>query len=729
MNAKVAYLSAEFGLESSLPIYSGGLGILAGDYMKAANDNGFPLVAVGILYRKGYFRQRILEDGSQQVSYRIMNRDELPIEPVTCEDGQYLLISVPIQRRQVQLMVWRAEVGSVSVYLLDADIEANLAEDRTLTHRLYGGGQRERMCHEIILGIGGVRCLRAMGERPLVWHLNEGHVAFSSLERLREYSAQGLDFATAVEAVRSTTVFTTHTPVAAGHDSFEIELIDEYFGDFYWQLGADRDTVLQLGIVENRLNMTRLAFSLAAKVNGVSQIHALVTKQLFHQWLPHIPAEDIAVEAITNGVHVDTWLAPALKQLYDQYLVPDWSLKVPDGDLWQRIYGISDEELWAAHQSSKRSMLERFQLPVEENCFIVGFARRFATYKRATLLFQDLPRLKQLVMDNDRPLTFIFAGKAHPNDVPGQDLIRRIVEVSHMQAFQERIFILEDYDIDVAQRLVQGVDLWLNTPIKPMEASGTSGQKAGINGVINCSIRDGWWDEGFNGNNGWAIPGCTELSAEQRDWKDSQALYDILEQEVIPLYYDRDDSGVAHGWIARMKESIRSVTPNFSAARMLRDYEGRLYTPTIERSAQLFANNFSLAIEIAHYKQFIRKNWSAVRILSLEFQQGKTAPNNDYQYGLDSHRVISEVLVEVYLGPIWARDVRVEAVGSNGIGGIWRNNLEFTAELRPGVYLYRGSFLGVRDDWKRSGANVRVFPIGDNFASEFELELSTWAQE
>ncbi|GMA65088.1 alpha-glucan family phosphorylase [Alicyclobacillus fastidiosus] len=422
MVAKIAYLSAEFGLSEALPIYSGGLGVLAGDYVKAASDDQFPMVAVGILYRKGYFQQRILPDGTQQAVYQVLNRSTLPIQRVVHEDGQPLLISVPILGRDVHLAVWCARVGSVPVYLLDADIIENQPEDRALTDRLYGGGDAERICHEIILGIGGVRCLRAVGESPALWHLNEGHVAFASLERLREYSAAGLDFRTAVEAVRATTVFTTHTPVAAGHDSFEIPLIDKYFGDFYWQVGAERSEVLDLGRIGNRFNMTRLAFSLSAKVNGVSKIHSRVSQQLFHQWFPHIPSADIAVEAITNGVHVTTWLSPELKTLYDQYLVPNWASSVSDQSIWNGIYNIPDGELWAAHQGAKKRLIDRLKLPVDLDALFIGFARRFATYKRATLILRDLNRLEAILCSSEKPVYLVFAGKAHPNDGPGQDL-------------------------------------------------------------------------------------------------------------------------------------------------------------------------------------------------------------------------------------------------------------------------------------------------------------------
>lgn len=582
MEAQVVYFSAEFGIDASLPVYSGGLGVLAGDFMKAANDLGLPMAGVGILYKRGYFEQHILPDGRQEDVYPPLNLSEgACVETVTTTDGEPLFVQVPIQNRVVYLKVWRASVGHIPVYLLDADIEYNQPTDRRLTDRLYGGNQAERICHEIILGIGGVRALRAVGINPTIWHLNEGHAAFSGLERIREYSALGLSFEAAVEAVKATTVFTTHTPVPAGHDVFPFSLVDEYLGHMYWQLGAARDDVIALGSAHDAFNMTRLAVRLASKVNGVSQLHAHVTRQLFHQWAPQA-AHDMSVESITNGVHVQTWLSPNLKQLFDEHLDADWSNRICDTSVWSPVAGIPDEPLWRAHQQAKCRLIARFVLPVDENTLLIGFARRFATYKRATLIFRDLDRLDRITNHPDYPVRFVFAGKAHPSDRAAQDMLQRVVEVSRMEKFRHRISILQNYDLNMSQYLVQGVDVWLNTPVRPMEASGTSGQKAGLNGVLNCSVLDGWWYEGYNGSNGWAVEGSTDDNPERRDAIDSNVFYSLLETKIAPSYYDRPDGGQPHAWIAMMKESIRSIAPTYSAHRMVQEYWNQLYTPLMK---------------------------------------------------------------------------------------------------------------------------------------------------
>jgi len=741
---KVAYLSAEFGLNESLPIYSGGLGVLAGDFMKTAGDVGFPMVGVGILYGKGYFQQQIEPDGSQRALYPELQRNELPIEPMIQSDGSPLRVEVPMGSQTIQLAVWRTFAGTVPVYLLDADIEENVPELRRLTDRLYGGDMEERICHEIILGIGGVRCLRALGEAPTLWHLNEGHVAFSTLERIREFSAQGLDFGTALEAVRSTTVFTTHTPVAAGHDAFDVALMDKYFSTYYWQLGAQRQEILALGLVDHHFNMTRLAFSVAARVNGVSQLHAKVSAELFHHWLPSIPAEDIDVAAVTNGVHVHTWLSPELRDVYRQYLPPSWVGRLSDRDLWDKVQLIPDRQLWDAHQAAKKRMIERFQLPMPVDALVVGFARRFATYKRATLIFRDIRRLERLMTSVDRPLYLLFSGKAHPNDVPGQNLIRTIAEISHMEAFRDKIFLIENYDLEVSRYLVQGVDVWLNTPIRPMEASGTSGQKAGINGVLNCSIRDGWWDEGYDGKNGWAIAdegilkesnvALAQSTEQQADDRDSRSLYRIFEDEIVPLYYRRDSQSVPQGWVSRMKESIRTITPAFSSQRMMEDYDRLLYQPILARSEGILADHFRLAQDLAGYKDFMRRSWPAVAIVSVRLMQevagtgvSSGVKGQDVAREETSPEVTTLVIAEIDLGSVWHKDVRVEAVASNlEESGIWKVSLEHQAELRPGVHQYRGVFPGTEEAWRLSGANVRVFPVSANFSAEFELELTTW---
>lgn len=707
MEAKIAYFSAEFGIDTSLPIYSGGLGVLAGDHVKAANDLGVPLVAVGILYRKGYFQQGIDREGNQQAFYPEHKPEDLPIQPVRDEKGKPKTISVPIAGRAVYLKIWLADIGQVPVYLLDAHDDRNHEEDQSLTDHLYGGNTDTRIAQEIILGIGGVRCIRAVGEEPDVWHMNEGHSAFMALERIREYSAQGVPFETAIEAVKASTVFTTHTPVPAGHDHFSFEQMDRYLGGFYWQLGTSREKVLDLGRIENRFNMTRLAVNMASKVNGVSKLHADVTKELFHQWSQDIPKEHIPIVAITNGIHTKTWLSKPMTEMYNRHLAPDWKNRIADKKVWDKVKRIPDEEVWEAHQQAKKEMIEELNLPISESILTIGFARRFATYKRALLLFRDMQRLEHIIGQEERPVTFLFAGKAHPADGPGQELIRQIWKLSQEDRFKHRIILLENYDMTKAKYLISGVDVWLNTPLKPMEASGTSGQKAAVNGVINCSVLDGWWAEGYNGGNGWAIDGGSHESWEKQDQADSEELYRLLEEEIIPMYYQDQPS-----WINRMKESIRTLTPVFSTSCMLAEYWGKMYIPTAIRGRRFIENELDVAARVAAYKKFIREQWHHVHI-----QCADLAPSSLH---------ISMVHCKVRLGPIWHKDVRVEAVGHSGSNGLWRKELQLVKELDQGYYLYAGSFNGTKVDWSKARANVRVLPISHDFSHDFEMELVKW---
>jgi glycogen phosphorylase len=713
METRIAYFSAEFGIDASLPIYSGGLGVLAGDHVKAANDLGLPLVAIGIFYRRGYFDQKITPEGKQEVLYPVLNPDQLPIEPVCDKHGYPLYIGLSIEKRVVYLRAWKVQVGNVPVYLLDADHDRNQADDRKLTHSLYGGTVETRIAQEMILGMGGVRLLRALEIEPDVWHMNEGHSAFLSLERIREYSAQGFSFETAVEAVKASVVFTTHTPVPAGHDQFPMDLVDRFLGEYYWQLGATREQILALGRVANVFNMTRLAVSTSSRVNGVSKLHAEVTKEMFHQhWMKHIPSQHIPVEAITNGIHTLTWLSPEMKQLYDQYLESDWVKKIAEINVWEGIFEIPNREVWDAHQAAKRKMFQRLGLANFEHVLTIGFARRFATYKRALLLFRDLPRLENIIGNSARPVCFLFAGKAHPADLPGQELIRRIKEISEMPAFKGKLFLLENYDMDIAKHLVQGVDVWLNTPQRPMEASGTSGQKAAVNGVLNFSVLDGWWSEGYNGRNGWSIEGSKD------DW-DSEELYRKLENEIIPLYYSRNH-GYPAEWTAKMKESIRTLTPIFSTSCMVAEYWCRLYIPTAIRGRKFTENKLEVAEKVAGYKNFIRKHWSSVQIESIELIPEEICDRRSPVVP------VSTVKVVVDLGAIWKRDVQVEAVGSNGKGGIWRNELHYVQSTAVGKHLFVGSFGGGWEDWIQADSNVRVIPISPDFEHDLELELSTW---
>ncbi|MGD9385484.1 MAG: alpha-glucan family phosphorylase, partial [Thioalkalispiraceae bacterium] len=560
----VAYFCAEFGLHESFPIYSGGLGILAGDHCKATSDLGVPFVAVGLLYRQGYFTQTIDGDGNQMAQYHDISFDELPVKPAHGPNGEELCVSVEIERRQVMLKVWQAKAGHITLYLLDSDLELNQSEDRSITHQLYGGGKSTRIQQEIVLGIGGVRALRALGIEPTVWHINEGHAAFQILERCREKIYQGLDFDSSLELIAAGTVFTTHTPVAAGHDIFEQELITQYFSDYIKELNIDIHTFLGLGITPDNhgtFNMTSLALRGSRLHNGVSRIHGSVASHMEGYIWPQIPHQENPISYVTNGVHAATFIAREWVNLFDSRF-SEWRNELLNREYWNCIDEIPDHRFWSLRKELKAPMMDDIHKRMlrrysragfseallkrvteitgqsEANVLVFGFARRFATYKRATLLFSDLERLARLVNDPERPVVFIFAGKAHPRDIPGQDLIRKIHEVSLKPEFLGKIILLEGYDMAMARKLVTGVDVWINTPEYPLEASGTSGQKAAINGVMNLSVLDGWWGEGYEGDNGWAIhPHGQNIDGHLRDKEEAADLFNLIENEIIPMYF------------------------------------------------------------------------------------------------------------------------------------------------------------------------------------------------
>jgi len=601
----IAYFSAEFGLHRSVPLYSGGLGILAGDHLKEASDLGIPLVAVGFMYNQAYFRQVIDAEGWQEAVYDSVDQTVMPIDLARTPAGDLAKVQVRLGSRVVTCVIWQIQVGRVSLYLLDTDTPENSPEDRHLTARLYGGDHRTRLCQELLLGIGGVRALRAVGHDPQVWHANEGHPAFLLVERIRELVQQGMSLVEAADQVRLSTVFTTHTPVPAGHDVFSVDLIREHCQWWWEDLGLTQEDFMGLGrhpeLSPDQFHMTTLAIRLAAFVNGVSREHEHVSRKMFQVLWPERSVNQVPIHSVTNGVHVPTWVAQEMDVLYQKYLGSDWREQCDDQELWKRIEGVPDEELWEARQFLKRKMLifirQRARMgwmdgtidPIqvlasgallEPYALTLGFARRFATYKRATLLFSDLDRLKKILLDPWRPVQIIFAGKSHPADGPGRELIHHIYQFAKTHDLGGHIAFVEDYDMHVAKFLVQGVDVWLNTPRPPLEASGTSGQKAALNGVPNLSVLDGWWKEGYDGSNGWAVPLPDEpLDEGKQDAWDSETLYTLLEKEVIPLYYERGIDGIPHGWCAIAKNAIRTGAPRFSACRMLKEYMGRAYAP------------------------------------------------------------------------------------------------------------------------------------------------------
>ena len=602
----IAYFSFEFGLHSSLPIYSGGLGILAGDHAKEASDLGLPFVGVGFFYPQGYFRQRLPSHGWQEAIYEPVRMDDVPIHPVYDADGQELRIAVDLGGRAVQARAWRVQVGRVPLYLIDTDVPENEPWDRELSARLYSGDSEVRIRQEIMLGIGGVRLLKKLGYRPAVMHMNEGHSAFLLLESVRQEVAAGLDFESACEHVKAHTVFTTHTPVPAGHDAFSFSLMDKYFPGFWDEVGIDRERFLSLGHHAepwgDAFNMTVLALRLAGRCNGVSQLHAEVSREMWQSVWPDRAVNDVPIAAITNGVHVPGWTAGEMRQVFKEYLGSDWEDHHDNPVLWERLADVPDEVLWRVHVTLKAKLMDYLRMrarhawvagqcdPTEvlvggtlldPNTLTLGFARRFATYKRATLLFEDMERLQRLLLNMHRPVQIIFAGKAHPADEPGKHLIQQVYNFAKSNYFGGRVAFVENYDMHSARYFKQGVDVWLNTPRRPREASGTSGMKASLNGIPNLSILDGWWAEGYNGANGWAVEDRVFDDPQAQDTFDAGSVYRLLEEEVTPLYYDRDRDGIPRGWVQVMREAIRSNAPRFSTRRMVKEYVNLLYLPAM----------------------------------------------------------------------------------------------------------------------------------------------------
>jgi len=602
----IAYFSPEFAIHNSLPIYAGGLGVLAGDYCKEASDIGLPLIGIGFMYPKGYFKQRITSDGWQEEVYDNISFHESPIALVTDKKGKAVTITVPIDHRSVDIMIWRVNVGRVKLYLMDTNVETNSPVDRQLSARLYAGDRELRLQQEIILGVGGVRTLRTLGINPAAWHANEGHVSFMMLERIREMVNEGIDFNQALEKVRETTVFTTHTPVPAGNDIFSLDLIDKYYHSYWESSGLSKDDILKLGISNNDnsgFNMTVLSLNTASHCNGVSKLHGGVCRQMWHCQWPDEDEKDVPIGYVTNGVHVPTWISPVITKIYNKYLDSDWFENHDQPAVWEKVFNIPDEELWDARRWLKNKLIGYMQNRArrrwcedhvksaqaiamgglfDPEVLTLGFCRRFTEYKRASMIFSDIERLKRLMHNELRPMQIVFAGKAHPNDGAGKHLIREVYNMATDPQFGGRIAFVEDYDLHTSRYLVQGVDVWLNTPRMLQEASGTSGLKASLNGVIHLSVLDGWWYEGYNGLNGWAIQSendCTDPADEDRMEADS--LYCLLEEKVVPLFYERDITGISHGWMKMVKETIRSNTAFFSARRMAKEYTEQMYMPAL----------------------------------------------------------------------------------------------------------------------------------------------------
>ena len=742
----VAYFCAEFGLHESFQIYSGGLGILAGDHCKAASDLGIPFVAVGMLYRQGYFTQTIDVQGNQIAHYAPKNFADLPTRPATNGAGQEVHVHIDLPKRRVTLKVWEVKAGHIRLYLLDSDLPENDEADRRITYQLYGGDAHTRMQQEIVLGIGGVRALRALGLRPTVWHINEGHAAFLVLERAREYVAEGLDFDSALEAVASNTVFTTHTPVPAGHDIFDHEFMREYFGAFVRELGVDMGHFLSIGsspASQGGFNQTALALRGSRFRNGVSRIHGGVASQMAAYVWPQVPPEENPMGYITNGVHVPTFLAREWINLLDMRMGGGWRNELLNEQFWEAIEDIPDHSYWSLRQSLKSEMLgdvrrrvirqyrrnhcsdsliERVTAnlyPTNIDVLTIGFARRFATYKRATLLFSDPARLARLVNDPQRPLVLMFAGKAHPHDLPAQNLIKVIHEYSRRPEFEGRIILLEGYDMALARKLVTGVDVWVNTPEYPLEASGTSGEKAAINGVINLSVLDGWWGEGYNGENGWAItPHGPGYDRSYKDREEGQELLDILERQVIPLYYARNGSGYSEGWVRKSKASMKSILPRFNAQRMVMDYVRKYYSPARQQRLVLGGNDFARARELAAWRRRVEENWPRIRMRRIDPAPTEIRAGNRLR-----------IDVAVHLDGLAPDDVVLEClVGRETVTGDFKR-LD-THVFVPGARLENGETLFRLDLEPRLAGlqhyQIRVIPFHPALSHRYEAGYMLW---
>jgi len=744
---KVAYFSMEFGLHESLPIYSGGLGILAGDHLKSASDLGLPLVGVGLLYRQGYFRQYLNNEGWQQEYYPENDFYNLPLVLERDESGAPLAVELEFGNRRFQVHIWRVQVGRVPFYLLDTNLEENSREDRLITSQLYGGDHETRILQEIVLGIGGIRALRALGIVPNVCHMNEGHAAFLALERMRLLmEKRGIRFCEAREIVRAGNVFTTHTPVEAGIDHFTAEMLEKYFSRYYKSLGLTREEFLGLGR-QNPKNsqesfcMAVLALKLAGHANGVSQLHGEVSRRMWKNTWPELPEEQLPLTSITNGVHTRSWMSNNMASLLVRYLGVRWMEDPTDHGVWRRIAKIPDAELWRTQQSCREKLVDFARKRLKEQLIkvgattkeiataeevldpevlTIGFARRFATYKRGTLLLRDLDRLARILNNPEMPVQIIFAGKAHPHDQEGKELIRQIVQTARQERFRHRIVFIEDYDMDVARHLVQGVDVWLNTPLRPMEASGTSGMKVAFNGGLNLSVLDGWWCEGYKANNGWAIgKGEVYEDVEYQNQVESRATYELLEKEVVPHYYDRGSDGVPRSWVATMKASLQSLCPVFSTDRMVQEYCEHSYLPAFSQWSLLVADKMALALDLAGWKERIFKAWPQLRIEQAELQAA------------DAVAVGSSVPVtaRIALGDIPKDDVVVEAYFgvldyTGNIQGGEIITLDHVSDQGGGVHQFSGEiecrFCG------RQGFMLRVMPRHKVLGNVYEAGYLVW---
>lgn len=747
----IAYFSMEFGLTECLQNYSGGLGVLSGDHLKSASDLGVPLMGVGLLYQEGYFRQYLNADGYQQESYPINDYANLPVTLQVDAEGKPIHISVQMPGRQLFAAIWKVQVGRVPLYLLDTNIPENpREEDRNLTDQLYGGDRRTRIRQEILMGIGGIRALEALGQRPKLCHMNEGHAAFLALERARQFMQENdVTFWQAKEITASCNIFTTHTPVPAGLERFGFDLIDEHLTDYYRELGLNRNQFIDLGR-ENMgdyelFSMAVLALNMSAKANGVALLHGVVSRKLWQWMYPAVPENEIPVGSITNGIHIDTWISTEMSQLFDRYLNPRWRTEEWDASVWQDVDTIPDTELWRTHARRRERLiaftrgrlkmqLQRRGAPQHEieeadevldpDALTIGFARRFATYKRATLIMRDAERLKAILNNADRPVNIIFAGKAHPHDTGGKELIRQITNLARTAPFRHRMVFLEDYDMQVARYLVQGVDVWMNTPRRPKEASGTSGMKVIYNGGLNFSILDGWWAEGYSPSVGWAIGNGEEYPEyewDHQDFVESEALYNILEHDIVPLFYDRTRDNLPREWVARMKNSMRTLSAFFNTDRMVQEYTEQTYIPCEELTNRLTTPTLEKGLSYAAWRARLNEAWGSVRVEKVETSDTTLTVGADLevtaQVQLGSLKP-EDVLVQLYYGKLTPRgeidtdgtSMNMSLVGANGGEGSYT----FKADLE---YATSGD----------RGMSVRILPHHESLPTPFQPGIIRWA--
>jgi glycogen phosphorylase len=749
----IAYFSAEFGLTECLSIFAGGLGILAGDHLKSASDLGVPLVGVGLLYQQGYFRQYLSQSGWQQESYTDNDFHNLPVSTVHHPDGSPVIVEVDLAGQPVYAQVWRAQVGRVSLYLLDTNIPSNArSDDRNITNQLYGGNREMRIRQEMLLGIGGYRALQAIGLQPTVYHMNEGHSAFLALEHiLHLMRTRNLSLSEARELASASLVFTTHTPVEAGHDYFHPDLMNRYFGETARQLGLSQTDFLDLGRTQGKgeFCMTVLALRLASRANGVSKLHGEVSRKMWQSLWPRVPVEEVPIGHVTNGVHFRSWISAEFNQLYDRYLGPNWREEPANEEVWSRVKSIPGEELWRTHERRRERLVAWARRRVREqrvrrgapqaeldaaaevldpDTLTIGFARRFATYKRATLILRDMDRLRRILTDQARPVQLIFAGKAHPQDDAGKELIRRITEISRDPVLGRQVVFLEDYDMAVARAMVQGVDVWLNTPLRPNEASGTSGMKAVANAVLNISVPDGWWDEVWNDPNnskkmGWSIGrGETYADPNYQDQVEAETLYDLVERDVVPTFYDRGVDRIPRKWVERMKECVDSLCHFVNTHRMVRDYVAGYYAKAHAQFRALEANNSRRARELSAAMERIRREWQDVWIAGVTDGPAKAIPvASAMRVRAQIHLGRlgpQDVVVELYTGRV---DMQGELVEGDSVV------MEATGQDAQGNYNY-----AVETSITRSGLHgftVRVRPSHPDMSVAFIPGLICWASE